>query len=63
MDKVQYFITLMAWVGAIFCSIKTVALTVWDYEYNNTPRGKLEKLMDNMNAVVCIIWLVVYYFV
>jgi hypothetical protein len=77
MDKVQYFITLAAWVGSIFFSFKTILLIVFDYKYNQTTYGKLEKLLDEMKgfektfklkynpaaAVVSIIWLIVYYFV
>jgi len=76
MDKILYFITLAAWIGSIFCSVKTIALTIWDHQYNQTNRGKLERLMDEMKgyhkifklkynpavAVISIIWLVVYYF-
>lgn len=76
MDKTLYFITLIAWVGSIFCSIKTIALIAWDYEYNQTNIGKLERLLDEMKgfhktfklkynpyvAVGSIIWLITYYF-
>ena len=76
MDKILYFVTLAAWVGLIFCSIKTIFLTIFDYQYNATNRGKLERLMDEMKgyhktfklkynpavAAISIIWLVVYYF-
>jgi hypothetical protein len=76
MDKTQYFITLAAWVGAIFFTIKTFVIMLADYEYNHTSHGRLKKAFDNIAgyhrtfklkynpsiAVGCFIWLVVYYF-
>ena len=76
MDKLQYFITLIAWVGSIFCSLKTIVLIIFDHKYNQTKIGKVEKLLDEMKgfhktfkleynpyiAIGSIIWLITYYF-
>lgn len=76
MDKTQYFITLAAWIGFIFFTSKTLVLMIAKYEYNNTPDGKAQRLVDKLEglqrtfkveynpyfAVISIIWLITYYF-
>lgn len=76
MDKIQYFLTILAWpvsIWSVFCLIITM---LSDYYYNCTKDGKLQQCIDGCkgvktifhyrknacNALLSIAWLITYYY-